>query len=146
MNNDNNINNSEDIAGIQTEDEIALSPVLTDEAIAKNELKNCTENSRVPPVFVFDTIDLQKCQVDGKFSIKGSLTEVSTIASNKFTIPLTYPEGTSITCIFEEDNLQCKADGDLKNSLIIEQAIISSGGEELFILKNISYDGMNCGN
>ena len=59
---------------------------------------------------------------------------------------MTYPEGTSITCIFEGENLQCIADKDLKDSLILEQAVISIDGEELFILKNISYDGMNCGN
>jgi len=66
-------NNSEDIAGIPTEDktETVLNPVLTDEAIAKNEIKNFTENSQAPPTFVFDTIDLQKCQIDGKFAIKG---------------------------------------------------------------------------
>ena len=140
------LNSSDDIAGIPTEDETALNPVLTDEAISNNEIKNYTTYSSVPPSFVFDTIDLQNCKNDGKFAIKGSLGGVSTIASNKFTIPLTYPEGTSITCTFEGENLQCIGDKELNEPMILEQAIVADKTEELFILKNISFDNMNCNN
>ena len=140
------LNSSDDIAGIPTEDEIALNPVLTDEAISNNEIKNYTADSSVPPSFVFDTIDLQNCENDGKFAIKGSLSGVSTIASNKFTIPLTYPEGTSITCTFEGENLQCIGDKELSGTMILEQAIVADKTEELFTLKNISFNNMNCNN
>ena len=80
------------------------------------------------------------------FKIKGKLSEGKTIASNKFTIPLTYPEGTSITCTFEGEDIECMADKELTDSIVIEQAIITDKAEEIFILKNITFDNMKCSN
>ena len=140
------LNSSEDIAGIPTDDETALNPALTDDAIKNGEVKNCTKGDSVPPTFSFDEFNIANCSIDGKFIIKGNVSSNKTIVANKFTIPLTYPEGISITCNFVNGNIECIADKELNESIILEQTIVSEGAEELFILKNLSYDGIKCKN
>ena len=139
------LNSSEYISGIPTDDDTLLNPVLTQESIDNKELKDCSKDSSVPPTFVFDSVDSSTCSTDGKFIIKGSLSEDKSIVA-KFTIPLTYPEGTSIKCSYENNNMECIADKTLKEAFIIEQAIISDGPEELFIIKNVTSGTMNCQN
>ena len=138
------LNSSEDIAGIPEDDEILLNPALTDEAIKNKEMKDA-KNSKVPPTFILNTIETQNCANDGKFIIKGNISDNSEIPSTKFTLPLTYPEGTSITCTFDNNSLECVADSKI-NDIVIEQAIVTNGLDEIFIIKNITFKGMNCGN
>ena len=139
------LDSSDDIVGIPTDDETALNPALTDEAIKNGEVKNCTKDSSVPPTFSFKEINSTQCSTNGKFTIKGSVSNNKKIAANKFTIPLTYPEGTSMTCNFIDGNLECIADKELEE-IIMEQTIVSEGAEEIFILRNLSSDRMNCKN
>ena len=139
------LNSSEDISGIPMEDETLLNPVLTQEAIEKKEIKDCSKDPKVPPSFVFRAIEQSHCKTDGKFVIQGSLPENKEIVS-QFTIPLTYPQGSSITCSFKEGNIECITDKDLNEPIVIEQTIVTDGAEELFILKNITIDNINCNN
>ena len=140
------LNSSDDVAGIPTDDDVLLNPVLTEESIKNNEIKDCSKDTSVPPTFVLDYVNQSNCKNDGKFFIQGKLSENKTIAT-KFTIPLTYPEGVSITCSYDGENMECMADRELKDGFVIEQAIITDGPEELFIIKNVtSNDEFKCGN
>ena len=138
------LNSSEEIAGIPFDDETALNPALTDEAINNGEIKDAGKTS-VPPTFVFETIDTQTCDKDGKFSLKGKLDKETTIP-NKFTLPLTFPPNTVITCTFGEGAIDCIADESLEGSVMIEQQIITEGSNELFILKKVNQSGIKCEN
>lgn len=42
--------------------------------------------------------------------------------------------------------MECIADKELQDSIVIEQSIIIDRAEELFIIKNITYDNMKCSN
>ena len=140
------LNSSNDITGIPTEDDVALNPVLTDQAISNNEVKDCSKDSSVPPTFGEIEVDPSNCKAQGKFLIKGTLSEEKSIAA-KFTLPLTYPEGTSLTCTYNTDGIECLVDKSIENqTIIVEQTIISNGPEELFILSNFSASDMECGN
>ena len=141
------LNSSDSIAGIPTDDETALNPALTDDAIANGEVKDYSkpEQAEIPPSFTFDSMDEQECSKDGKFLIKGTLSEEKKI-NGQFSIPLTYPEGITLTCSFEDQDIQCIADKELDDSVIIEQMVISEGGEELFILQKVIQDSMSCAN
>ena len=141
------LNSSDSIAGIPTDDETALNPALTDDAIANGEVKDYSkpEQAEIPPSFTFDSMDEQECSKDGKFFIKGTLSEEKKI-NGQFSIPLTYPEGITLTCSFEDQDIQCIADKELDDSVIIEQMVISEGGEELFILQKVIQDSMSCAN
>ena len=141
------LNSSDSIAGIPTDDETALNPALTDDAIANGEVKDYSkpEQAEIPPSFTFDSMDEQECSKDGKFLIKGTLSEEKKI-NGQFSIPLTYPEGITLTCSFEDQDIQCSADKELDDSVIIEQMVISEGGEELFILQKVIQDSMSCAN
>ena len=137
-------NKSEYIAGVPTDNEIALNPVLTVQAIENKEVMDA-EEVEVPPTFVMESEDHSECSSSGRIVIKGSLSEHKSIIT-KFTIPLTYPEGVSITCSFDTDTLDCKLDRELMEPLLIEQIIIKDGIKELFILQSIKIEGLNCGN
>ncbi len=141
------LNSSDSIAGIPTDDETALNPALTDDAITNGEVKDYSkpEQAEIPPSFTFDSMDEQECSKDGKFLIKGTLSEGKKI-NGQFSIPLTYPEGITLTCSFEDQDIQCIADKELDDSVIIEQMVISEGGEELFILQKVIQDSMSCAN
>jgi hypothetical protein len=138
------LNSSNDITGIPTEDETALNPYLTDQSIANNEIKDCATVS-VPPTFTAQALQSENCESNGQFLIVGELSENKTIAA-KFTIPLTYPEGTSISCTYTGGTeIVCVADKTLNGSVVIEKTMITSGGEELFILTNLTSE-LYCGN
>ena len=137
-------NKSEYIAGVPTDNEIALNPVLTVQAIENKEVMDA-EEVEVPPTFVMESEDHSECSSSGRIVIKGSLSEDKSIIT-KFTIPLTYPEGVSITCSFDTDTLDCKLDRELMEPLLIEQIVIKDGIKELFILQSIKIEGLNCGN
>ena len=137
-------NKSEYIAGVPTDNEIALNPVLTVQAIENKEVMDA-EEVEVPPTFVMESEDHSECSSSGRIVIKGSLSEDKSIIT-KFTIPLTYPEGVSITCSFDTDTLDCKLDRELMEPLLIEQIVIKDGTKELFILQSIKIEGLNCGN
>ena len=137
-------NKSEYIAGVPTDNEIALNPVLTVQAIENKEVMDA-EEAEVPPTFVMESEDHSECSSSGRIVIKGSLSEHKSIIT-KFTIPLTYPEGVSITCSFDTDTLDCKLDRELMEPLLIEQIVIKDGIKELFILQSIKIEGLNCGN
>ena len=68
------LDSSDDIVGIPTDDETALNPALTDEAIKNGEVKNCTKDSSIPPTFSFEEINSTQCSTNGKFTIKGSVS------------------------------------------------------------------------
>ncbi len=134
---------SDDVAGIPTDDDTLINPKLTDDAIAAGLIKNCTADPSVPPIF--DAEKVGECDESGKFTIEGSLSEDKTITST-FTLSLTYPQGTLLTCSFVDKKIQCIADNEIKGTIIMEQTIVTSGAEELFILTNFTSENMACSN
>ncbi len=134
---------SDDVAGIPTDDDTLINPKLTDDAIAAGLIKNCTADPSVPPIF--DAEKVGECDESGKFTIEGSLSEDKTITST-FTLSLTYPQGTLLTCSFVDKKIQCIADNEIKGTIIMEQTIVTSGAEELFILTNFTSENMTCSN
>ena len=136
------LSSSANIVGIP-DDETLLNPVLTQQAIENGELKDCSSDPSVPPTFKVDSLD--NCDDTGNFLIKGALSETKSIAA-KFTMPLTFPEGTSLTCTYETDGIKCLADKELKGTVVMEQKIIANGPEELFLLTSFNKDDMSCAN
>ena len=134
---------SDDVAGIPTDDDTLINPKLTDDAIAAGLIKNCTADPSVPPIFYAEKVG--ECDESGKFTIEGSLSEDKTITST-FTLSLTYPQGTLLTCSFVDKKIQCIADNEIKGTIIMEQTIVTSGAEELFILTNFTSENMTCSN
>ena len=134
---------SNDVAGIPINDDTLLNPKLTDDAIAAGLMKNCTADPSVPPIF--DAEKVGKCDESGKFSIEGSLSEDKAITST-FTFSLTYPQGILLTCSFVDKKIQCIADNEINDNIIMEQTIVTNGAEELFILTNFTLENMTCAN
>ena len=139
------LNSSDNITGIPTDNEILLNPILTAEAIKNKEIKDYSKDSSIPPIFIFEGVDPANCTNDGKFILKGKLSPPKSISA-EFTIPLTFPEGTSITCSSKGEDIECIADKELYFGIQIEQTSITEGIEELFILKNVTIDDLKCGN
>ena len=134
-------NSSDNICGVP-KDETSLDPVLT------KKYKN-NDDTKILPSFSYESIDHNTCRSTGIFTIKGKMSEK--INENiKFTFPLTYPEGISLTCQFneEQDELTCKPDRDIiDKAIIIEQTVISQGNVDYFNLKSItSSERLICSN
>ena len=144
------LNQSGDIAGIPTDDDTALNPLATDIAIANGEVKNSAEDNSIPLIFTPESIEMGNCDTDGKFTIKGYLSENYQIFST-FTLPLTYPQGTSITCSFVDTNsIECMVDQTLEGLMTMEQTMFSiisnNENKESLLLESFSYNNTNCGN
>ena len=144
------LNQSGDIAGIPTDDDTALNPLATDIAIANGEVKNSAEDNSIPLIFTPESIEMGNCATDGKFTIKGKLSEDFQIFST-FTLPLTYPQGTSITCSFADTNsIECMVDQKLEGLMTMEQTMFSiisnNENKESLLLESFTYNNTNCGN
>ena len=141
------LNNSDFISGIP-EDETLLDPVLTAESISKQEiidysLEENQKESKIPATFTSTVTKEESCKTEGKFIIIGTLNkEVGNDV--KFTIPLTYPEGISVSCSLDKkekgnSQITCQIDRELDNKKIIfEQVIVKDGSNEILILKGLS--------
>ena len=134
-------NNSESICGVPN-DEILLDPVLT------NKYKSNIE-TKILPTFESKSIDHSFCPTKGVLTITGKITEKLDNAK-KINIPLTYPEGITLTCEFndDQDKIECKADREINNkTIIIEQTVIKNGNEDYFNLKSIiTEEKISCSN
>ena len=144
------LNQSGDIAGIPTDDDTALNPLATDIAIANGEVKNSAEDNSIPLIFTPESIEMGNCATDGKFTIKGKLSEDFQIFST-FTLPLTYPQGTSIICSFADTNsIECMVDQKLEGLMTMEQTMFSiisnNENKESLLLESFTYNNTNCGN
>ena len=125
-------NSSANISGVP-DDEIDLDPVLTDKYKNKNEKK-------IIPTFTIESIKHDSCKTSGVFTITGTLS-AKLDQSIKFNFPLTYPEGITSSCEFnqEQNEIECKVDREINNKIIvIEQRIIKQGTEDYFNLKSIT--------
>jgi len=132
-------NYSVNISGVPN-NEIDLDPVLTD------KYKNTDETKKIP-TFDFESIKHDSCKTTGLFTITGTLSS-KLDQLIKFKVPLTYPEGITLSCKFnkEQNEIECKADRDINNKIIIiEQRVIKQGTEDYFNLKSItSEDELTC--
>ena len=126
------LNSSDDVAGLPS-DEALRNPNITDLAIADNELKDCSKDSSVPPVFTVESIDNSTAETEGIFIIKGTFDKEPNVA-DKLEFPLTYPEGITLLCTVKEGGLECKPDAKVNDTIVMEQTIMSKGADELFIL------------
>ena len=146
------LNSSDDITGIPT-DETLLDPVLTQEAIEKNQLLDYSdiENKKadkIPATFTPESIDKASCEADGKFLIKGSLSK-AVEHELSFKIPLTFPDGITAQCsLTGPSEITCQVDRTIDNSnIVFEQNIIKDGPNEILNLAGIaSEDVISCKN
>ena len=67
---------------------------------------------------------------------------------NQFTLPLSNPEGITLSCLPKEKELKCETDRIINQSLIsIEETIINEGDNDLFMIESFSSnEKINCGN
>ena len=139
------LNYSNYIVGIPKNNEILLNPYLTAEIIINNEINDCSKYNSVPPTFYLNYVDENNCNKNGSFILKGKLSEEKSIV-DIFTIPLTYPEGISLICAFEEKDIICLIDKEIDDEIVIEQTNIIYGNEELFNFKSIIHKNLKCVN
>ena len=138
------LNSSDYITGIP-DDEILLDPILTKEAIDKNELLDYSieENkspTKIPATFIPESIEKVSCDKDGIFKIKGSLSKEMD-KELSFKIPLIFPDGITADCSLKtkENEISCQVDREVVNSnLVFEQNIMKDGPEEILNLGGIS--------
>ena len=68
----------------------------------------------------------------------------------KINIPLTYPEGITLSCELNDaqNKLECKVDREMNNkTIIIEQTLIKQGNSDYFNLKSIKTEEIiSCSN
>ena len=148
------LNSSDYIVGIP-DDETLLNPVLTAEAIERGELIDYSliENKgedKLPSTFKPQAVKEENCKTEGKLTIEGKLSKEMK-NELKFNIPLTYPEGITLSCSFTslqagDSSIICQIDRTLENDqIVIEQMIIKKGNEEILTIGSIvSEDNITC--
>ena len=141
-------NSSLNVSSIPT-DEVALDPVLTKKAIDKKQTTDYSTNNKIPPTFIPKSFNYDSCPDKGILIITGDLSEYDTEKIKdislpiKFTIPVTYPDAITLSCILNKDkiNIVCKLDREVKsNTIIVEQYIVKKGNEEILIIGNFETD------
>ncbi len=141
------LNSSDLMTGIPTE-EVLLDPILTAKAIEKKKIKD----NKVPlPKFKFKSI---KPHEKEKHKIVIIGTPTNPIERDfKFILPLSYPEGVSMTCTITKPNstdmeFTCLTDRNITDQpIFIEQTIIRDGPEEVLNFEGINLDAnITCDN
>ena len=141
-------NYSDYIIGVPN-DEIALDPILTKKSIEKNEIVDSSDESNLPPTFVFGSMIHENCKDNGVLIFLGNISK--TIGDPiVFTLSLLNPEGTSLYCNLNgnEGKLECKTDRQIEDKTIrIAQTIIKEGIKEVLLLGSfMPEDQVTCAN
>ena len=141
-------NYSDYIIGVPN-DEIALDPILTKKSIKKNEIVDSSDESNLPPTFVFGSMIHENCKDNGVLIFLGNISK--TIDDPiVFTLSLLNPEGTSLYCNLNgnEGKLECKTDRQIEDKTIrIAQTIIKEGIKEVLLLGSfMPEDQVTCAN
>ena len=141
-------NYSDYIIGVPN-DEIALDPILTKKSIKKNEIVDSSDESNLPPTFVFGSMIHENCKDNGVLIFLGKISK--TIDDPiVFTLSLLNPEGTSLYCNLNgnEGKLECKTDRQIEDKTIrIAQTIIKEGIKEVLLLGSfMPEDQVTCAN
>ena len=114
-------NYSDYIIGVPN-DEIALDPILTKKSIEKNEIVDSSDESNLPPTFVFGSMIHENCKDNGVLIFLGNISK--TIDDPiVFTLSLLNPEGTSLYCEFnisngDEGKMECQTDREIEDNRI----------------------------
>ena len=143
------LNSSEDIVGIPFDDEIALNPVTTEEAIKREELPDFSlpaNQKKIPPVFKFNSLNVDKASTDGIFVLIGVIEGDVPEYLPSFTIPLSQPEGAFMTCSLKDKKLECILDKELSSAIVLEQIIVTVGGEEKLMIDGFATEEFECKN
>ena len=141
------LNSSDLMTGIPTE-EVLLDPILTAKAIEKKKIKD----NKVPlPKFKFKSIKPHEKEKH-KIIIIGTPSQPID-RDFTFILPLSYPEGVSMTCTVtkkdpNEMEFTCLPDRDITDQpIFIEQTIIRDGPEEVLNFEGINEDAnITCDN
>ena len=144
-------NSSEDVSGIP-EDELALDPILTEEAIDKGKIIDYSDPDQAAPPVLFTPTKSEyiNCEVD-KFSIPGELNG-DLKSSITFDVVLIHPENTTLKCEIGDlakgpTKINCKADREINGKIILEQTLIKDGIDEILIIGGFeSPNDMTCSN
>ena len=141
-------NYSDYIIGVPN-DEIALDPILTKKSIKKNEIVDSSDESNLPPTFVFGSMIHENCKDNGVLIFLGKISK--TIDDPiVFTLSLLNPEGTSLYCNLNgnEGKLECKTDRQIEDKTIrIAQTIIKEEIKEVLLLGSfMPEDQVTCAN
>ena len=151
------LNSSENVTSIPLGNEIALDPVLTDEAIADGKLLDYSleenqKQDKIPALFESKLIKEDTCRSNGKFLITGKLSKAIK-TELKFDLPIVYPQSSKLVCDMAkkeagENQIQCQIDKKLDNDgIVIEKTIIKDELEEVVILGGIdTKKGITCSN
>ena len=150
------LKSSEEVSNIPLDNEIALDPVLTAEAIAKGKLLDYSlpenqKEDKVPALFDSKLIKVDSCSTNGKFLITGKLSKAIK-TEMKFNLPVVYPDSSTLVCEMSnkeagDNQIQCQIDRNIdKDGIIIEQTIIKDELEEVFIIGSIGTEGITCQN
>jgi len=148
------LNSSDNIVGIP-DNETLLNPVLTAEAIERGELLEYSLSEykvqdKIPSTFKSQAVKEENWKTEGKLIIEGKLSKEEK-NELKFALPLTYPEGITLSCSLTslqagDSSIGCQLDRALGNDqVIIEQMTIKDGGEKFLTIRGIaSKENITC--
>ena len=57
-------------------DEVALDPILTKKAIERREILDSSDESNLPPTFIIESMDKEKCKDSGLLTFQGKISEL----------------------------------------------------------------------
>ena len=148
-----------EINGVNDLDETLSSPMKTDAAIESIKKKKQNgeeitdladivdyyeEEIKPTPIFTISSVNMDKCNTNGKFIIQGTFSDDMT-DSIKFDFYMTYPL-SEINCEFngakKSDTIEmtCKVYTEFNSveKILIEQKLIKKKNKEIFILQKFS--------
>ena len=154
---------NENIGGCEELTLEELSPYLTDEAIKESsdsplsqviDFKDEENKKKVPPTFIIESMNFNKCSKKGKIKIEGKFSQAIK-EEMTFELPFSFPK-TKVKCTVEsaEANavatITCKMQkvkGRLKfTNLLIEPRLIKKKRLEMLYIeqKQLTLEGQNC--
>ena len=108
---------------------------------------NSDNESKKIPVYSIESINQGDCEETGILTFSGTISDA---ISNpiEFTLPLIYPEGVTLSCTLDGNEMECEVDRIIGgNTIIINETLIKERNEEVLLIESFfSEEQVNCAN
>ena len=145
---------SDYISGVPT-DKVLLNPVLSDTyytiKLIIELIYGLTNTVIKTPSFIIDEIDKSNCNNNGKFTLKGTMSD--DFSKNiTFELPITSPENVTASCTIKEAknnekiDVECQTNEEINGKIqIAQKSIFDENKNELFLIKSYeSNEALKC--
>jgi len=116
------------------------------EKVSDTPSKTDSESKKIP-TYTIESNNQEDCEETGILTFLGTISETIDYPI-ELILPLTYPEGVTLSCTLDGNEMECEVDRIIGgNTIILNETVIKEGNEEVLLIESyFSEEQVKCAN